>query len=368
MKDIDDLAPLGINHIDDVLNGGGLHYAHKYLSFKDAEYAKKTKERFIEIGWKKNYINKKFKTLNDALMGEWSSDEFIVEYVKYIVEIIDTTDSISDNLKKLGLTAKVATYLGKIFSPFNDTCYTNEQLVIIAIEYQLGKNNPITPETTTHYFSPEIVEKWFREKNKIPEFINIPYKCSTTIYTYIDNIVNNKFSKNNSTLYFHSTYWDSCDSILERINNFRGKTCLDFGQEPGFYISPSIKDSLEWGEKMGSNNEENVIIIFSLPKQFPKKFNYKELVGEEWITVTKKSRRCKEKDSFIKEIANNYLLYGDMVANPKNVKKHGAEPKPHRIPKKQLVSKRDEVDDYIHKRIVGCLFFQKYFPINQIVG
>jgi hypothetical protein len=75
--------------------------------------------------------------------------------------------------------------------------------------------------------------------------------------------------------FFHATNWKGCLSILEAIRHDGPSRCLDFGLKSGFYISPSFKNTLEWGEKRsGGFSNEVAILVFSIPTNIPKRFKY----------------------------------------------------------------------------------------------
>ena len=356
---------LEIYHIHEILNGGGLAYRSDYTSEKQSKERKYTNEainRCIELGWSKKFLKEKFHALNDSMLEQWPTDLFIKHYMNHFIQETETDNSIFSNLKKIGLITKVAKHLTTLFLPLDNTCYTDKQLVSKAIYHLLGEDDPLTKETTTHRFYPRRLGKWFSVKDYNPKIMNIPFKCTNEeSLPYIENTaISSILPGTDSELYFHSTSWSSCISILGQITRAFGRPCLDFGQEPGFYLSPTLQDSIDWTIKNSRHNfNEDAIIIFNLPKKFPDELKFKHLKRSEWISVTKKSRHCKKKHAIIPEIHKCGLLYGDMVANPKVVE-IGGEPEAHNPPKKQLVSKRDIADDYIHERIVGCLFFQKH--------
>ena len=353
---------LEIHQIHEILNGGGLEYTSEQRS-KKKEKAKQTIDRFIELGWSKKFLKEKFHALNDSILEQWPIELFIKEYIKHFVKEIDIDDSIFNNLKKIGLKTKVAEHLTTLLNPLKDTCFTDTQLVNKAVENLLGYSEQLAKETAKHYFKPNQINKWFSVKSYEPKIMNIPYRCLTVdIISYIENIaISSVLPDADSELYFHSTSWTSCISILNGIARTKGRTCLDFGQEPGFYMSPTLQDSIDWTIKNSRNNfNEDALIIFNLPKKFPDELKFKKLKGKEWASVTKKSRRCKSKYyENILEIHKCGLLYGNMVANVNEVEK-GGDPQTHNPPKKQLVSKRDVSNDFIHQRIIGCLFFQKH--------
>lgn len=358
---------LEIHHIHEILKGGGLAYRSDYTSekqSKEKKYTTKIINRCIELGWSKNFLKEKFHTLNDSMLEQWPTDLFIKDYMNHFIQETETDNSIFNNLKKIGLRIKVAKHLTNLFSPLDNTCYTDKQLINKALLHLLGYDAPLTTETTTHHFYPRRLGKWFSVKDYSPKIMNIPLKCTNEeALSYIENTaISSVLPTADSELYFHSTSWSSCISILQDIIKPVGRTCLDFGQDSGFYMSPSLKDSLEWTIKNNRRySNEGGIIIFNLPKKFPDELKFKHLKDSEWTSVTKKSRQCKSKYyQKIPEIYKYRLLYGDIVANPKEVEM-GGEPEIHNPPKKQLVSKHDIASEFIHERIVGCLFFQKHF-------
>jgi hypothetical protein len=144
--------------------------------------------------------------------------------------------------------------------------------------------------------------------------------------------------------------------------------CLDFGHEPGFYMSNEIYHCLEWGQKNARRwQNETGIVIFALPKKFPKSYKYKELEDVEWRNVCTLSRICDE-DHFSKiDYIEKYdFLYGQMVGNinelnilksENKIQKYIA--KPHNNPKFQLVSKTNDADEYLTGKIIACCYFMK---------
>lgn len=366
--------PLKINQIEDFLNGGGLPFRSDYISV-DKHFTKDVIGKFKELGWTENFLRKRFVHLNDKLLDQWTINQFIEEYTNHIIDTPDIDDSIFKNLKKIGLSSQVARHLNHIFSPIKDTCYTNSQLINIAVEYLLGRNKPMIADdgtrrecipTVDHPFDTNSVGKWFFEKNYRQRIMNLPCSDIKNILKYINRntISTLQYNKKDSDLYYHSTSWQSCINIMENgISCSKGRTYLDFGQEPGFYMWDTLKDAIMWTKNNSNQNyTEDAIIVFSLPKQLPEDLKYKELKDDEWASVTKKSRSRVKNDKNIPEIHRCGLVYGDMVANPNEVER-GGEPRPTNPPKKQLVSRRDIANDYIFERIVGVLFFKKNYRI-----
>ena len=86
-------------------------------------------------------------------------------------------------------------------------------------------------------------------------------------------------------------------------------------------------------------------------------------MGDEWIQVTSNSRQCKDtKDS--KLIKSIDILFGNMVQNATGVR-NGGVPIPHSPPKKQLVSKSDAGDAFIHNCLIGCIYFLPEYNVSD---
>lgn len=348
---------LEIHQIDEILNGGGISYGTTYIS-AEKDYTNKTISRFIDLGWTKKFLMSKFRGLNDALLDYWTTDLFIKTYIGHIVDVSISMDGLLfNNLRKIGLRVKVAKHLDYLFTPINNTCYTDKQIVCIAVEHLLGKNAPISSPLAKHYLRPEVLNAWFTVDTIKYKLMNIPNSCSSNLAPHIQASIS---CSSDSTLYFHTTNWSSSRKIFKGIKYSYGRPCLDFGLDPGFYMSDKLEHSLEWGQKISRfTSNEICMFIFELPKIFPKSLKFKHLVGEEWTSVTKKSRQCKSDDVDNPEIENCGLIYGNMVANP-NAVINGVEPQHHVPPKTQLVGKNDVACNFVHKRIVGCIYFQKY--------
>jgi len=171
--------------------------------------------------------------------------------------------------------------------------------------------------------------------------------------------------RQNRQLFYHTTSWVGANSITQQIARHKGRTCLDFGLSPGFYMSDTLDTCVGWAQaKRQLFSSEVAILIFALPRveQYPTSLKYRVINDPEWSQVTKHSRLCLGETNFTHDhpyIRTCDLLYGNMVSNPDAVKKHGKEPITHKLPLKQLVSKSDAADKFIRNCLVGCVFFQK---------
>jgi hypothetical protein len=275
--------------------------------------------------------------------------------------------TIYDSLRALGVRDEVARKVEYVLEPLEDTCYTKSQLLDIAIEYLTGKYKPNTSLTTTHPIEPSNLNVWFpytyQEKSLF--VYNIPYRCHTKeAVQQFANALRIIPLDGQSDIRFHATSWGSAFRIMDAIDHGAGRACLDFGIRPGFYMSTTIDDCIEWCVNNSDRwSNETAIFVFQIPNPLPTDIRIKYIEGEEWTAITKESRECKTLAPEIRPLRGYDLLYGDMVRNTYNVRTGINTPKPHHPPKKQLVGKTDKADEFLHRSLVGCVFFQKYIPL-----
>lgn len=340
------------------IQGGG-----KTPSSKRSEYVTPLLQSFKTIGWKESVLKDRFSALSDRMFMKYNYDayrdnEIIEAFVSMWYNTYGFDTTIEKTLRKIGLGASIAKHLDKLYSPLRNNCYTDEQLIALTIQHQMGRFNPLTSPTTTHYYRPDRLDTWIPFQNT--QCFNVPYRCSRILYKqYLKPLKSLSTNMQQNQLFFHTTNWKSCLSILKSIHRVRSPKCSDFGMLPGFYITPSFLDALDWGQKRNDGfSNEVAILVFTIPSRFSSKFNYKELEGEDWSHIVEESRRCIDPDTLL-SVDEVDFVYGPMLANPKDVKE-GAEPKIHVPPKYQLVSKSDDADRFLHSCIAGCLFFQKH--------
>jgi len=347
-------------NLDTILNGGGKIPS---TSIKKVKETNILKQKLYSLGWNKSFISKNLKDLNDEMIDGYNDNHIITGFSSSWIKRYGISDNISLTLINIGINKKIANYLEIVLKPLAGECYTDTQIIDIAIEYIQGKYNPITSINTLFYMNENITLKWFEynyNKNKYIRVMNIPYKCSIKLENNINTITNSiNHIENNSTYYYHVASWKSFDSICKGIYHGAGRQCLDFGLRPGFYLSRKVVDCLDWGEKKSKLfSNEIAIFIFSIPNIIPNTLKFKSLKGKEWVNITSLSRQCNKPDIEINELINYDFIYGDMVSNPSEVK-YGEIPRTHNPPKKQLVSKTTNSDNYLQNRIIGCYFFKK---------
>jgi len=336
---------------------------------KQPEYAQTAQllQTLHELGWRTDYLAATFPYMHDDLLSNWPDNLIIKNIFSRKIRQQDYRHTIKESLQRIGLHESVATKLDTILEPLQDAYYTHEQILDIAIEYILGDYQPITPPNTSHPFGPEIVNQWQtvnvirNDTSKACNIYNIPYHCTTNRGLEQCNqallVLSNPDSP--STYYFHATTWDGSTGVLHRVDHQKGRTCLDFGIHPGFYMTPDISTCVEWCRKHKTTwSNETAIVVFRLPNTLPTHIQWKNLEGSEWTLVTKEARRCKREDEII--LVDDYdFVYGNMVSNPKGVRYKGQQPTHHQPPKKQLVSRTPSADRILRSCVVGCLYFQK---------
>jgi hypothetical protein len=267
--------------------------------------------------------------------------------------------TIANTLINLGITPSLAKQADFAISPLQNTCYTNAQLIQIAIQYVMGEFKPMTPPDTSHFFSPNRIEEWISYRNT--HLMNIKEVCSTTLATKLETFLK-PIVKDDTLCFFHTTSWENSIRIVTQLDHKNGNPCLDFGVTPSFYVSDKLVHALEWGEHLQKRHSNEIAtVLFAIPTSFPRHLRVKELGGAEWKSAVVKSRHCVRLEPHevnIPEIAHYDLVYGDMLANPQQVLEN-KQPRTHKPPKKQLASKSYNADRFLHDCIVGIFVYSK---------
>jgi len=356
------------------LQHGGVSGVYPRLANRSPS-RKRTKQiirKFIQYGWEKDPITTLLERMTDRFLPHGNDELYMEDLMKTLAAQRGLQGPVYDSLRALGVRDADARKVEYVLEPLEDTCYTDSQLLDIAIEYLTGKYKPITPPTTTHPIEPSRTNVWipYKHYEKSLFIYNIPYRCHTEQASQqFANALRTipRIMDGQSDFRFHSTSWGSADSIMDAINHDVGRKCLDFGLRPGFYMSTTPEDCIEWciyNADCWSN--ETAIFIFQIPNPLPTDIRIKYIEGEEWTSITKESRMCKTPVPVpvptleLRALRGYDLLYGNMVRNTYNVRMGINVSKTHHPPKKQLVGKTEKADEFLHRCLVGCLFFQKY--------
>jgi hypothetical protein len=383
---MNDIFP-SIQQIEKAMHGGGRVIAKRF------RFASEVIAILVNRGWSRSFVPRVFRSLDDRDVGSHRPVSFVEEWAKYRASQAHGTTFV-EILRQIGVRLSIIAILERrIYTSLVNTCYTEPQLVDIAIEYLLHRRVPITKRdplaSMTHSFSPDQTSRWFAppegtflENSMTPAtllFHNLPFRCSQRKEYAVETALAALPTHNPDThaLHFHTTSWEGANRIIQTtIKNDRGRICLDFGLEPAFYLSQKIQDALGWGYSLGRGSADNevAILVFSLPRlSLPAPLRFKHLQGEEWTYITGESRRCRRPYAHtsdrpyyeIPEIRGFDFLYGNMVANVSDIRLYGADPIPHDPPKTQLASKTTRGDIFLQEHLVGCLFFQKHIDVNR---
>lgn len=324
------------------------------------------------FGWNRLFLTKLFARFHYPMSYGRHTDAFIEDFIKsYILHMnLESVPILYDVFIQIGLRPDIAKRVLQICKPLLGESYTYSQIINIGVEFIVHKYKPIGSNVTTHIFEKDIINKWFTLDivKKSYMCININHTISTSkmLYTRIQQCLElipiHNHNPNTHDFHFHATSWSSSINIMNELNHAVGRPCLDFGIKSGFYISQTLNDALILGWKRSRFfHNEVAIVLFSIPKIIPNTCVYKHLIGEEWIHVTTKARMCEQRVLELPEILNCDLVFGNMVANPEDVKKGGV-PLTHTPPKTQLVSKRIHGDLFLQDHCIGCIYFQKCVP------
>jgi hypothetical protein len=326
-------------------------------------HTKQLLDAFISYGWRRKYVQTKFEKLHDKLINAYPVHVFIEEYAKLAVKRLESCDSVLRSLVCIGLRHDIALHLDNVVRRLWNESYTDLQIVETAIFYLLGKYTPLKSPTTKYLIESNKTDIWINythPDSKPIAIYNISRRCSISYIEQFNAALMTlpTLSTSDYTLHFHTTSWKGSLSIMEGVNRLVSRNCLDFGIFPGFYMSPASSESIKWGYANSPVwRNEVAIMIFCIPNSIPPHLNVKELIGNEWVQVTSHSRQCEDKVD-LKLIKSIDLLYGNMVQNTSVVRK-GGYPVPHVPVKKQLVSKTDVGDAFVHNCLVGCVYFEK---------
>lgn len=320
--------------------------------------------QMIYYGWDPSFLSRFFTHFHYTMTKGRSIQLFINDLVNtYITRAnLKAIPKFYNVFVHLGLRPEIINEIIYVCEPLLDDSYTYEQLIDVGVEYVLQKHIHHSI-TDTHLFPDHINDTWYLlEMKNVYRCMNLSQSISTSkklhnkILSYLKLLPVNQTTHD---FHFHATSWSASVSIMNELNHAFGRPCLDFGIKAGFYISQTLHDALDLGYKRSRFfHNEVAIVVFLIPKHLPETIKYKHLMGEEWSYVTKKSRLCIQSILELPEINAYDLLYGNMVANPEEIK-HGANPVHHTIPKTQLVSKRIQGDMFLQSNLVGCIYFKK---------
>jgi hypothetical protein len=347
--------------MDEQKGGGTLNLSKKKLK-KERKNNKdliNICEKFKIMGWRKSFIEK-YRRENIDVVFEGEVDKYWLKCAidKAYIENENTSTSFQDLLYNIGLKKSVVNYLWNVvIEPIYDTCYSKEQLFHIAIEHVFGETKPLFGNKP-YYLNLTKENEWYDHKESNGFMMNYNgFAGIESIIRDLDYKRRDESQSSNDKFYlFHCTAWRHAKSIISGgVKFFRGRECLDFGIDPGFYMTKDIQVALEWGEKKkGDWSNEIAILIFELSHN--KLSNYKvkvfENANKEWKNLVRSSRKCQDE----KNILDSFdFVYGPMCKNPMDVSNDCEMPVPFQN-RFQLVSKNRESDALLNKNYIGCIW------------
>lgn len=307
--------------------------------------------RLWKISFIKTLLSNNPKHIFSLLEKDYNDEQAIKELFSYLPQHRDLTHILSGMKKQ-----KRALYT-TIFANLEYTCYSNEQLIELIIEYSFGRYKPLTSKHTKYFFNENPENEWIESpQNRKIMFIN-----SSFDYKQVQGNIRTLFKNSaaNET-YFHATNWKGALDILKHGPIYTmGRKCLDFGISPSFYVGPSLNEVFYWGQKKSEMfSHEIAIIIFQISKPLHSQFVYKhfETPDKEWQQITTISRQCEEVKNYLDDFD---FVYGPMVANPQAVVKKEFMALSHKVPKLQLASKSKASDMFLKDQIVGVIWISK---------
>ncbi len=266
-------------------------------------------------------------------------------------------------LRAAGMDARRARRLSAALGSLREH-YAAWQLVDMAIECALGVNGPICAPDAPYPFRPDLEGQWYQwaedggaaihrmnlahdvRPADVPPPPAPPGGAATTLLVY------------------HATAWRSAHSIAaDGILREKGRRCLDFGVRPGFYVTPVLRDALEWARKSrGRCGRECAIVVFRLHADLtnargPMNVVAFEAPTREWQRLTTVSRRCAVQRC--RPLDDADMVVGPMVANPALVREGREAPRVHTPPRMQLASKSDRGDAALDAALAGILYVRK---------
>ena len=102
-------------------------------------------EQFVHRGWRRSFIEEKLAKLDDAMLEGWKTAQFMEDYVKEAIHRSDTYPSIKQSMLEFGVCEQRAQEAHFVMEPLHNTCYTSSQMVDVALEYLVGRCDPLYP-------------------------------------------------------------------------------------------------------------------------------------------------------------------------------------------------------------------------------
>ena len=309
---------------------------------------------FQKCGWESSFLERKFAKATDSMLRDYTSAQWVEGLTQQWLLQSGYKSTIANTFISIGFQRSVANHLDTLLSPFIDSSYDEEQIILKGIVYVLGKYKELAPDIEFLHNSDIVQEPYTLGRI---QGINVRMVCNPASYTRLNNVLPAFPLAPGHRRFYHVTNWDSAEKIQRRIQHGKGRDHTDFGANPAFYLSPSLVDPLEWGEKNGVFwKNEIAILLFHVP--YIADIRWKDLKDDEWSSVVRYARNP-DMDDDAPELEGYDVVYGPMLSNTTQVR-NGGIPRTHFPIKYQLASKSDAGDRFLQSCMIACIYFNKH--------
>ena len=320
----------------------------------------------IKKGWKRKFVENGFEGTIDKIFtidGEqYETDEYYCrQYVTIWFSATKETDSFHKRLSSCGMSKFFIDRLYPVMEPLIDTCYSDEDLFDMLIDYTLGEGHLAPLKlATSRYLLEDVPHDIWVKRHGWGLVCNVSNK--RFVQKCVDNLPRSNVASD-FTMFYHCTNWQHGISILNvGPKAYEGRKCLDFGISPSFYVTPELRIAVEWAERNKARwSSEVVILAFRVSNKIlegrSKHFRVKvfQEADNEWKAMVKSSRMCKDAKN---ELDDFNFIYGPIVKNVKGIKIHGEEPVA--MNGSQMAVKKEKGEEYLSKNCMGALWLNKH--------
>jgi hypothetical protein len=304
----------------------------KYKSFYEFDRwatrsVRRVSEKFIELGWDEDYIEKKFRRLRDEHLESHQDDDTIY-YFTYAWIYNTKAKGIYEILRVAGITDAKARELQEKLESLRDSVFTDRQLILMKLKVILK-------------------DQYYRVLSKRGEDISA-----------IKDLVCEKGYK----FYYLPTTYAHCkepDSHFSE-NRLRIKGS-DFTDQKTMYLYDNLDFAINVCRKMGQLTTA-AIRVYQLPIVTPK---IKYLEVDEWYTIVCNSRRFKMNIYDYKDEYKYHFIHGRICANPQEVYDR-AEPIPRLDAGYQLAVMHGYAINVLCKSCIGTYVCYEDAPSNPV--
>lgn len=316
---------------------------------------------YSQIGWKVRFISQVLSQVPEYMWRDvWYDQAYRDEEIlKSLAQehIVKPASSLHDLTKDMRLKYRLK--FAKLITPLQHTSYDLTHLMDIIIECALGEYKRLCKPGAKHMYTQHSLDTW--EPETALQDIQVLNLSANVHHQDAERLMTSALAPFNAPrLLFHCTNWDGAQSICTMGPKYaQGRKCLDFGSSPSFYVTPDIRDVIDWGRKSHSRwHNEIACVVFSdndIRQNIPtNKLQVFDTPDKTWQELTTQSRRC-----VYNTLDKMQLVYGPMVANSIEVKLGIDTSRSHKHVKYQVASKSDATDEMLKSRILGVVYFAR---------